>query len=65
MSDRDRDLVRCPNCKGKGHVFMAVSVLCPFLWPLALFEGNDRDGVTRDECSHCDGTGYVYRRASR
>jgi len=50
----------CKNCKGKGHVFDSISVLCPFLWPVAIFEQNDKGGITRRICEHCEGAGYLY-----
>ncbi len=48
----------CPNCKGKGHVLSGDSVLLTvFAVVLIPLEKNDPDGLTREECSVCDGTG--------
>ena len=50
----------CPNCNGKGHVFDAVGLLViPFGILFAPFERNDPRGLTRQECTFCDGTGKV------
>jgi len=52
--------VECKNCKGKGHVLngaaaFGLTVFSIFIVPL---ERNDPNGVTRDKCSACNGTGY-------
>jgi DnaJ-class molecular chaperone len=51
--------IECKNCKGKGHVLDAVTLLWPVFWFLAPFEKNNKNGVTREICYHCGGTGYV------
>lgn len=50
--------IECKNCKGKGHIFNAISILNPIMWCMAPFETNDKAGLTRDICSHCNGNGY-------
>ncbi|MDP3710675.1 MAG: hypothetical protein Q8R29_03055 [bacterium] len=53
-------LVLCPSCKGKGHVYEAMTLLIPFWgWILAPFERNNPNGVTRMRCEQCGGTGYI------
>ena len=54
-------MIECKNCNGKGHILNGI-VLFPlmfFLWPVALGERNTKDGLTREICEHCDGTGLV------
>jgi DnaJ-class molecular chaperone len=51
--------VRCPTCKGKGHVLSGAIALFPPLWIVALFERNDEDGVSREMCGRCEGDGYI------
>ena len=49
----------CPSCKGKGHVFEAVTLFCVLLWVVAPFERNNSEGITRRECGQCDGKGWI------
>jgi ribosomal protein S27AE len=50
----------CPNCAGKGHVMSGlVGPGGPFVWVFALFERHDPDGLTRDVCGRCGGSGFV------
>lgn len=51
--------VKCPSCKGKGHVLDAVVLLNPILALLAIGERNDRYGMTRNRCGQCKGKGFV------
>lgn len=41
------DVIFCPCCKGKGHVFFALLLINPITWLLAPFERNDINGLTR------------------
>lgn len=52
----------CPNCKGKGHVLDGAGTIAgmPIVWVMALFERNDPNGLTREECGTCDGEGFIY-----
>ena len=60
------DLVICPNCKGKGHVLdgcgAIVATLSIWLLPCIVFDRNDPDGLTREECSRCGGDGFIQRK---
>lgn len=49
----------CPSCKGKGHVLNAVMLLNVVALVLSPFERSNPDGMTREECSQCDGRGCV------
>lgn len=54
------DIIKCPSCKGKGHVYDACTLLLPiFGWIMAPFERNNPDGFTRQMCLQCDGTGFI------
>ncbi len=55
-------VVECKNCGGKGHVMDGCAIFCLTIFSpiLALVERNDADGITREKCLKCDGTGYVY-----
>jgi len=48
----------CPSCKGKGHVFDAASIF-GFTIIVALFERNDANGLTRNVCGQCKGSGFI------
>lgn len=52
----------CPNCRGKGHVFVGwPALLVPItVWLIALAERHDPGGVTRDPCGRCGGKGFIY-----
>jgi DnaJ-class molecular chaperone len=49
----------CQSCKGKGHVFDAITLLHPVMAVMAIFQRNDMDGITRQLCGQCDGDGWV------
>ncbi len=50
----------CKNCKGKGHVMDAGGLFVPIIgWALMLIERNDKEGITRVKCTHCNGVGYL------
>jgi len=53
-------MFECKNCKGKGHVLDA-SILgfAVIGWAIALAQTNDKSGMSRKVCSHCNGKGYV------
>lgn len=52
--------VECKNCNGRGHVLNPAAIFMPVLgWALAVFEKNNKRGITREECEHCDGKGYI------
>lgn len=57
------EIVKCPNCNGKGHVLwgamVVVTVLTGLLAPLALLDRNNPDGITRERCARCKGKGFV------
>ncbi len=54
-------MIECKNCKGKGHVLDSNPFMFfnPFLLIVAAVERNDKDGSTRNKCSHCKGKGYI------
>lgn len=47
-------MIECKNCKGKGHVLDSNPFMFfnPFLLIVAAVERNDKDGSTRNKCSH-------------
>lgn len=51
--------MRCPTCKGKGHVYRPLTMLCILTLFIAPFERNDPDGFTRKECPQCDGECFI------
>ena len=51
--------IKCPNCKGEGHVLGGAGCFPIFGQLLALVERNDKDRFTRNKCSHCEGEGLV------
>jgi len=54
------DYVYCPCCKGKGHVFDSVIIAFFVIgWILALFEFNNPNGISREQCARCEGKGFV------
>lgn len=53
------DKRECKNCKGKGHVIDSAAVLAPFLWIIAIAERNNKSGLTREKCTHCNGRGWI------
>lgn len=56
----------CKNCKGKGHVLDAAGLFIPIIgWALMALETNSPDGITRDKCSHCNGTGNFKHHKNR
>lgn len=51
---------KCPDCKGKGHIFEAASLLNPVRLLLYGFgDMHDKDGETRKECAKCEGEGFI------
>lgn len=58
------DIILCPSCKGKGHVFFAISLLVLGIgFLLGPFERNNPNGITREECRQCRGAGYIKSKA--
>tara|TARA_B100000614_G_scaffold262489_2_gene296306 strand:- start:45372 stop:45572 length:201 start_codon:yes stop_codon:yes gene_type:complete len=51
--------VMCPNCKGKGHVIDSMVLFVPIFWFFIPFELNSPDGISREDCSRCNGKGFV------
>lgn len=57
---RIREKAICANCKGKGHVFNSLYIGFAVIgWILALVETNNKSGVTRIICDHCNGRGWL------
>lgn len=53
------DIIKCSNCDGKGHVMDAAGLFLPIIgWAMMALERNDKNGITRNQCSHCKGKGY-------
>ncbi len=52
-------LIECQSCKGKGHIFNPLWLLCVVAIPSAIFGRNNRNNHTRVECEQCDGRGYI------
>lgn len=52
--------IKCPDCKGKGHLFDPVSLFVPFIsWIMVFFEINNPHGFTRQTCRTCYGKRYI------
>jgi DnaJ-class molecular chaperone len=53
--------LECKNCKGKGHVLSGAAALCMTVFSVVLvpLERNDPNGVTREKCQKCKGSGYI------
>lgn len=51
----------CKSCKGKGHVVdKAMLIFAPGIsWIIAYIERDDRDSITRQVCSNCNGKGFI------
>lgn len=55
-----REYITCPRCGGKGHVWAKDSILLTFMCPIiSWIEGDDPDGITRDKCPRCKGSGVL------
>ena len=54
------EVVDCPCCKGK-RVLQVITgrETTPFVGPLCVFDGIERDVITESTCTHCMGKGYV------
>ena len=53
------DIIICPSCGGKGHVFDGIALLTIIGIFTALFERNNPDGLTREQCNQCKGRGFI------
>jgi len=53
------NIIKCPSCKGKGHVFDSFTLLNPVFWPFGFFETNNKNGCTREQCPQCKGSGFI------
>lgn len=56
-------MISCPSCDGKGHVVnvgvAAIYCLTIVFAPLVLLDADNKHGVTRKQCSRCNGTGRI------
>ena len=52
----------CKTCGGKGHVMCPEAYFNPLTLLVGFAERNDKEGITRDTCSTCNGSGYVESR---
>ena len=57
---KENEIIKCPSCKGKGHVYDACTLLCPiFGWFMGPFETDNPRGFTRETCGQCSGKGFI------